>query len=75
MIGKGKGRVNFKNDATSNIHQLIGKVSFGNQQLIENYRALLDTVRKAKPSSSKGVYLINISLTTTMGPGVKVQLS
>ena len=70
-----KGRVNFKNDATSNIHQLIGKVSFGNQQLIENYRALLDTVRKAKPSSSKGVYLINISLTTTMGPGVKVQLS
>ena len=70
-----KGKVNFKNDATSNVHQMIGKVSFTDTQLLENYRALLDTIRKAKPSSSKGVYLRNISLTTSMGPGIRVNLS
>ena len=69
------GKVNFKNDGTGNIHQVIGKTSFSDQQLLANYQALLDTVRKGKPSSSKGVYLKNISLTTTMGPGVKVLLS
>lgn len=69
-----KGRVNFKNDATGNLHQVIGKVSFSDQQLLENYKILMDTVRKAKPSSSKGVYLKNVSLATTMGPGVKVAL-
>ena len=70
-----KGKVNFKNDGTSNIHQMIGKVSFTDSQLLENYQALLDTIRKAKPSSSKGVYLKNISLTTSMGPGIRVTLS
>ncbi|OGY52294.1 MAG: 50S ribosomal protein L1 [Candidatus Buchananbacteria bacterium RIFCSPLOWO2_01_FULL_56_15] len=70
-----KGKVNFKNDGTGNIHQMIGKVSFTDSQLLENYQALLDTIRKAKPSSSKGVYLKNISLTTSMGPGIRVTLS
>lgn len=69
-----KGRVNFKNDATGNLHQVIGKVSFSDQQLLANYKILMDTVRKAKPSSSKGVYLKNVSLATTMGPGIKVAL-
>ena len=68
-----KGKVSFKNDDTGNIHILIGKVSFDTQKLIENYQALLDMVRKVKPTSSKGVYIRNITVSSSMGPGVKVQ--
>jgi len=70
-----KGRVSFKNDATGNIHQSIGKASFEPQQLIENYNAFIQAVRKAKPASSKGTYIKNIVLSSTMGPAVKVELS
>ena len=66
------GKVNFKTDNTGNIHQSIGKTSFSAEQLTANYKSLLEAITKAKPSGSKGVYLRNISLSSTMGPGVRV---
>ena len=70
-----KGKVNFKNDDTGNVHQIIGRVSFKENQLMENYKTLFEAIRKAKPSSSKGTYIRNISISASMGPGIKVELS
>ncbi len=70
-----KGKVSFKNDDTGNVHVAIGKISFETNKLLENYNTLLEAIKKAKPSSSKGVYLKNISISTTMGPGVKVNIT
>lgn len=67
-----KGKVAFKADDTANLHQSIGKASFSNEQLVQNYTTLLDAVKKAKPASSKGVYLVSVTLTSTMGPAIKV---
>lgn len=69
-----KGKVSFRNDDTSNVHVAIGKTSFDAQKLAENFNALLDTIRKAKPASSKGVFIKNIVISSTMGPGIKVSL-
>ena len=67
-----KGRIDFKNDAGSNIHLVVGKVSFENQALLENIDAALTAIKKAKPASSKGTYLKNASLCSGMGPGMKI---
>ncbi len=67
-----KGKVAFKADDTANLHQIIGKASFSKEQLTENLTVLLEAVRKAKPATSKGVYLQSVTLTSTMGPGIKV---
>ena len=64
----------FKNDDTANVHTVIGKISFDNNKLIENYNALLNVIRKAKPAASKGTFIKNISLSSSMSPGVKVAL-
>lgn len=69
-----KGKVSFKNDDTGNIHIAIGKVSFDSKQLLENYQTILETIKKVKPSSSKGVYIKNVSITSSMGPGIKVSV-
>jgi large subunit ribosomal protein L1 len=69
-----KGKVSFKNDDTGNVHVIIGKVSFENKKLIENFETILEAIKKAKPSSSKGTYIKNISISSTMGPGVKVNM-
>jgi len=69
-----KGKVNFKNDDTANIHQIIGKTSFTEVQILENFQAFMEALRKAKPSAAKGNYLQTISICSTMGPGIKVQL-
>jgi large subunit ribosomal protein L1 len=66
------GKVEFKVDKGGNIHVPIGKVSFGANKLKENLTALLENIVKAKPSTSKGTYLRNITISTTMGPGIKV---
>lgn len=66
------GKVTFRNDDSGNIHQLIGRVSFDQQKLVENFQAFMDAVRRAKPQGAKGVYIKNVVLTTTMGPGIKV---
>lgn len=67
-----KGKVSFKNDDTGNIHVAIGKVSFDSKQLLENYQTILDIIKKIKPSSSKGIYIKNVSITSSMGPGIKI---
>lgn len=66
------GKIAFKNDTTGNVHQIIGKVSFAPDQLKENFETLIDALRKAKPSESKGTYLGSVTLTSSMGPGIKV---
>lgn len=66
------GQVSFKNDDTSNIHQAIGKVSFGTEKLRENYDAFVGALKKSKPPSSKGVFIKSLYLTSSMGPSVKV---
>ncbi len=66
------GRVEFRVDKTGNLHVPIGKVNFSEKQLFENFAALLHAVIKAKPASSKGIYLRKVVVTATMGPGVKV---
>jgi large subunit ribosomal protein L1 len=69
------GRVEFKLDKTANIHVPIGKASFQPQQLLENFAALVDAVRRARPTGAKGQYVKKIVLTSTMGPGVKVDIT
>lgn len=69
-----KGKISFKNDDTANVHTVIGKISFDNAKLLENYVALLDTIRKAKPAASKGTFIKNISIASSMSAGVRVNL-
>lgn len=66
------GRVEFRLDKTANIHVSVGKVSFSEDQLMDNFAALMNAVHKARPAGAKGDYIKRITLTTTMGPGVKV---
>lgn len=66
------GKVEYRVDKWGNVHVLIGKVSFDNEKLIENFKAIYDVILKAKPSAAKGTYVKNISISSTMGPGVKV---
>jgi len=69
-----KGRVEFRLDRTAIIHVPIGKVSFDDEKLAENLAALVEAVVKAKPSGAKGQYIKSAFLTTTMGPGIKLDL-
>lgn len=66
------GRVEFRLDRTANVHVPIGKVSFSDQQLLENFTALMEAILAAKPAAVKGVYIRRIALCATMGPGIKV---
>jgi large subunit ribosomal protein L1 len=66
------GKVEFRVEKAGIVHSPVGKVSFGTEKLYENISALLEVIMKLKPASSKGTYLKSISLSTTMGPGVKV---
>lgn len=66
------GRVEFRVDKTSNLHVPIGKVSFDEKKLYENFAALMDAVKKARPAAAKGTYIKRVTITSTMGPGIKV---
>ncbi len=66
------GRVEFRNDRTGNLHIPVGKASFSHEQLSENLQAVVDTVQAAKPDSLKGIYVRRMTLTSAMGPGVRV---
>jgi large subunit ribosomal protein L1 len=66
------GRVEFRVDKTSNLHVMIGKVSFDEKKLYDNMAALMDAVKKARPAASKGTYIRRVTLASTMGPGVRV---
>ena len=67
-----KGMVSYKTDSFGNIHTIIGKVSFTDEQLLENLTYVFNTIVKAKPSTVKGNYIENISVASTMGPGIKL---
>ena len=66
------GKVEYRLDKQAIIHCAIGKKSFGKDKLVENYNALADAIVKAKPAAAKGQYIKSVTLTSTMGPGVKV---
>jgi len=66
------GKIEYRLDKTNIIHTVIGKVSFSEEQLLENYNAIIDALMKAKPAALKGQYMKSISIAPTMGPGVKV---
>lgn len=66
------GKVEYRLDKTAIIHCPIGKKSFGTEKILENFTALMDAIVKAKPAAAKGQYVKSVSLTSTMGPGVKV---
>ena len=66
------GRVEYRTDRVGNVHIPIGKASFDRAQLIDNYRAAIDELVRAKPAAAKGRYLRSVTLSTTMGPGVKI---
>jgi len=66
------GKLEYRTDRGANVHISIGKKSFGEKQLLENYAAILDEIVRAKPSAAKGRYIRSITLTTTMGPGIHV---
>ncbi|MGI6361311.1 MAG: 50S ribosomal protein L1 [Bacillota bacterium] len=69
------GKVEYRLDKAANVHCRIGKASFEQKQLLENYLTLVDTLIKVKPAAAKGQYIKSITLSSTMGPGVKVDLS
>lgn len=69
------GKVEYRVDKTSIIHVVIGKKSFGAEKLKENFHVLMDAIIKAKPSAAKGQYLKSVSVSSTMGPGVKINPS
>lgn len=66
------GRVEFRLDRTANVHVPIGKASFSKEQLLDNFTAFMEAINQAKPSAIKGSYLRKVTLTATMGPGIKV---
>ena len=70
-----KGKVNYRTDSFGNVHAAIGKASFEDAKLVENLNAFVEAIMKVKPSTVKGNYVKNISITSTMGPGVKVDLN
>ncbi|MCH5277846.1 MAG: 50S ribosomal protein L1 [Desulfovibrionaceae bacterium] len=68
------GRVDFKVDKAGVLHSPLGKVSFGPEKICDNLKALLETVNRLKPSAAKGQYMLNMAISTTMGPGFKVDM-
>jgi large subunit ribosomal protein L1 len=69
------GRVEFRVDKTSNVHSPIGKASFDNARLVDNSQAIIDAIVRARPSAAKGQYLRSVTLSTTMGPGIRLDRS
>ena len=70
-----KGMVEYKNDSYGNLHLTIGKLSFTEEQLEENLRAIVSEIVKNKPNGVKGTFIKNISISSTMSPGIKVDKS
>ena len=72
-VGEAKaGKIEFRVDKTGNVHAPIGKVDFEEQKLVENFKVLIDTINRLKPSSAKGTYLRTVAVSSTMGPGFKL---
>jgi large subunit ribosomal protein L1 len=69
------GKVEYRTDRTAIVHMTVGKTSFGDQQLLENYQAIIEELIRAKPSAAKGKYIRSVVMASTMGPGIKVDPS
>ena len=67
-----KGKVEYRVDKEGNVNLMIGKVSFEDNQLVDNFNAIYNTIAKARPAAVKGVYMKNVVVSTTMGPGIRV---
>ena len=67
-----KGRVEYRTDSYGNVAVLVGKVSFDDEKLVENIKSFVSLINKTKPSTVKGKYMLNISIASTMGPGIKI---
>jgi large subunit ribosomal protein L1 len=67
-----KGMVEYKTDSFGNVHTIVGKVSFDDKKLLENLKYIISTINKVRPSSVKGTYIENVTLTSTMGPGIRL---
>ena len=70
-----KGKVNYRTDSFGNVHGIVGKASFDGAKLVENLKAFVEAIMKVKPSTVKGAYVKNVSISSTMGPGVKIDLN
>ena len=70
-----KGRVEYRTDSYGNVHGVIGKVSFTDEDLLDNLKAFVSLIIKSKPSVVKGTYVKNISISSTMGPGIKIDVN
>ena len=66
------GKIEYRLDKTNIIHCPIGKVSFGTEKLLDNFRTLMDAIIKAKPAAAKGQYLRSVTVASTMGPGIRI---
>ncbi len=69
-----KGKIEYRADRFGIVHSIIGKINFTDEQLIDNYYALMEAIIKAKPATSKGRYMLSISVSSTMGPGIKIDI-
>ena len=68
------GKVEYRLDKTNNVHVIIGKVSFGKEKLLDNFNTVIEALIKAKPAAAKGQYFRNVSIASTMGPGIKINV-
>ena len=69
------GKVEYRLDKTNNVHVILGKVIFGKEKLIDNFNTVIEALTKAKPAAAKGQYFKNVSIATTMGPGLKINVT
>lgn len=70
-----RGKVNYRTDSFGNVHGIVGKASFEDNKLVENLKTFVEAIMKVKPSTVKGAYVKNISISSTMGPGIKIDLN
>ena len=70
-----KGKVNYRTDSYGNVHGIFGKASFEEEKLIENLKAFVNVILRSKPSTAKGIYVKNITISSTMGPGIKLDIN
>ena len=69
------GKVEYRLDKTNNVHVILGKVSFGKEKLIDNFNTVIEALTKAKPAAAKGTYFRNVTIASTMSPGIKINVT